>query len=263
MRTYTVIEFLKLVRFDTCVLTACILFVPLSLRGVGLTSAFLESIPVLLICMCCFVLNDVFDIEKDQINHPNRPLPSGSFSKSTAMGIYLLLLTGTLVSTYAFVVQEKYYLYMLCLIVFTNYNHVVEDFPLLKNLYVALASVLPVLILRPSVWEITIVDYVAIALCGFILGREILMDVLDVGGDKDSLAQRLGQKRSEKIGFGVQLCGIAVLIPFAHSTLKITVVILLCVCCAVGYFNWIASRHRWLIIQSMKVQAISGLAFLV
>jgi 4-hydroxybenzoate polyprenyltransferase len=48
------------------------------------------------------VLNDVFDIETDRIQRPNRPLPSGQISRTTATTLgYVLLFSGVLVASIA------------------------------------------------------------------------------------------------------------------------------------------------------------------
>ena len=130
-------NFVRLIRLDTSILTACIVFVPYIIRGERIVHAAQKALPILLTCMCCFVLNDIHDLEKDGINHPHRPLPAGAISERGAMGIYFLFMASTLLSIFAYIDQEQYYIYLLCLIVFTNYNHVVSDFPLIKNFYVA------------------------------------------------------------------------------------------------------------------------------
>lgn len=262
MRTFWGIEFFKLVRFDTSILTACIVFVPVAIRESNYLLASQRALPILLICTCCFVLNDIADVEKDRINHPLRPLPSGAISQRSAMGIYFFLLTAALLSIYAYVEHEQYYIYLLCLIVFTNYNHVVSDFPLLKNPYVSLASVLPILILRPLEFAVSNVDMVALAMCFFIFGRELLMDVQDLGGDGNTLAKRLGQSVSSKLGFGTQFFAMGILFLLARDTTQLTVVAFLLVTGIVAVTFWRVQNSRRLIVHGMKIQAISGLVFL-
>lgn len=262
MRMFGVANFARLTRLDTSILTACIVFAPYVLRGERIVIAAQKALPILLTCMCCFVLNDIYDLEKDRINHPHRPLPIGAISERGAMGIYFVLLTGTLLSIFAYISQEQYYIYLLCLIVFTNYNHVVSDFPLIKNFYVATASALPILILRPSIFEVTIVDVVALAMMLFILGREILMDVQDLTGDGKTLARNLGARLSVKLGFSSQIVAMFILAFNARGLMQWIATIFLFFSALVAISLWQREKMRVATIHGMKVQAIAGLAFL-
>ncbi|WP_269586169.1 UbiA family prenyltransferase [Roseibium sp. Sym1] len=263
MQPWDVINFLKLVRFDTSLLTACIIFVPYLYKGLTVLHAAQKALPILLTSMCCFVLNDIHDLEKDRINHPTRPLPTGSISERSAMGIYFLLLALTLSSILSFVEQDKYYIYLLCLIIFTNYDHVVSDFPYLKNFYVATASVLPILILRPSEFSFTIIDNVALAMMFFIFGRELLMDLQDLLGDGQTFVRSLGEKSSASIGFGSQFIAILLLAAIAEGAIHWAVIAFLFASYILHIFLWHRLKFRPVIIHAMKAQAIAGLAFLL
>lgn len=55
------------------------------------------------------IVNDIFDLESDKINHPDRPLPSNIISYNGAKGMWFLFtllsfITGSLTNTYAFLI---------------------------------------------------------------------------------------------------------------------------------------------------------------
>ena len=77
-----------------------------TLAGVGAVAAFAAVAPTVSIsiaaslfcayfCACCggFVINDYFDLDKDRLCHPERPLPQGLLRRRTALGLAVVLLT--------------------------------------------------------------------------------------------------------------------------------------------------------------------------
>jgi decaprenyl-phosphate phosphoribosyltransferase len=81
------------------------LFFPPFLGGELLASGVVAKggLPVLSFCLAsssAYVLNDILDREHDRSNprKKNRPIPSGSISLATAGGLYLVLLTGALLT---------------------------------------------------------------------------------------------------------------------------------------------------------------------
>ena len=262
MSTKLFVALARLVRLDTSILTACIVFVPLGFKGYDFAIAAQRALPVLLMSMCCFVINDIHDLEKDRTNHPTRPIPTGIITEKVAMAIYLVLLFCTLLSIYAFISLNSYYIYLFSLIIFTNYNYIVSEFPYLKNFYVAFASILPVLILRPETANVTIYDILAVAMAFFIYGRELLMDVQDLEGDGQTFVQKVGQTAAIRIAFFSQLLTPIILASIALNLEQWLAVTFLFISVLVVIVLWHIRVNRLFLIHVMKVQAISGLVFL-
>src|SRR5438874_105203 len=86
-----------LTRLDTSTLVFISIFLPTYYDRRDLYFSFTHSLPILTICMCGFVINDLSDIEKDRENHPHRPLPSNMVGAVSASAIYFTLLTISLV----------------------------------------------------------------------------------------------------------------------------------------------------------------------
>jgi len=56
-----------------------------------ITIIFLTALTASLTAAAGNVVNDIVDIEGDKINHPTRPIPRGTISKSEAISIYIIL----------------------------------------------------------------------------------------------------------------------------------------------------------------------------
>src|ERR1017187_7491524 len=84
---YTVRAIIQLTRVDSSVMGFLCLFIPVYARtgDVGLSLG--RAIPLLFICMCTFIANDLDDFERDRINHPERPLPGHRLSPTHNLAI--------------------------------------------------------------------------------------------------------------------------------------------------------------------------------
>src|SRR5687767_118111 len=96
---------LRLTRLGNSLLSCVAICLPLFVRTKDPWSSLGRAIPLLFISVCTFVANDVDDVERDRVNHPDRPLPSGHLSLAVAGIIYFTSLTMALFSTKYFVTQ--------------------------------------------------------------------------------------------------------------------------------------------------------------
>src|SRR3954466_2069741 len=115
----------QLTRLDSCAIVFLCVAIPLFVATGDLYDSPLRALPLLTISMCGFVINDIHDIEKDRLNHPERPLARNDLSPFTASVIYFLLLGISLVLVKALVDLAHVYLYLLLLISLINYNYIV------------------------------------------------------------------------------------------------------------------------------------------
>lgn len=130
------------------------------------------------------VLNDIYDLELDRINRPERPLPSGELrARSAAIWASTLLVAGlasaALTSAICLIVAS------LASLLGAAYNKALKRTGLPGNIVVALIVAVPFIYgwlvagggERPLVWLFSFTAFCAI------LGREILKGMADIEGD--------------------------------------------------------------------------------
>jgi len=213
--------------------------------------------------MCGFVVNNIYDIEKDRENHPTRPLPSGRISSTFASAIYFAFLAISLWLVRVYANESNVFLYLAFVVAMVNYNLAIVYFPYLKNLYVAAAGLIPVFILLTLIHVAPSRAYVMCALFLYLLGKEMLTDIIDAKGDGRTLVKRIGLQRAENVAFGLKLLSDAVLL--------IDRVDLVGVLLAVGFLSsdvvclllWKFKLHKSAVIVVMKLQAVVGIYYLI
>ncbi|MFT6867153.1 MAG: chlorophyll synthase [Cyclobacteriaceae bacterium] len=143
----------------------------------------------------CFLVNDIFDREKDVLNKKKRPIATGELPMKTAITSALFCVLGYLVISYllGFTV---FILALISLVLFTVYSPINNRGGFVANVLVAICA-------SGSVWGVAIVRdydaslfYLSLMIFFMILIREVLLDWLDISGDRD-----VG-KRSIPIIFG-------------------------------------------------------------
>ena len=253
---------LKLARIDSCALTFLIVFIPVIYRTGLFLYSFILAIPIFLIAMCGFIINDINDIERDNINHPDRPLPKKAIRITTAVIAYFFLLAATLISIKLNEEKGATFYYILFLIGFINYSYIVNHFAWLKNFYVAVVGGLP-LLLAISFTNLSSVYLFAVAsFMFFMLGREILMDTLDVAGDNNTLPLKIGSERAIILGFGAQYLGGLSLVPLCNTSLKFLLLISVNLITFLFSILWKNKNKKWLIIKLMRLQWLPCLLLL-
>jgi len=256
-------KFLSLTRIDSSLLVFVVVFIPLLLNDHGMLRTLQYSLPLLVASMATFVLNDIYDAEKDEINHPQRPIPSNQLTKTVAMVFYFVLLFSVLVLVKFYIPKELVFLYLIFVILTVNYNHLVEYFPSLKNVYVALVTVIPIVILQ-NILNTTADRYLlSSSLFLFILGREILMDILDIEGDGNTLAKYLGPQMSISIAFVFQLIAIFLLCILVDSTMDMMMTILVAIVAIIAIYLWSKKNRRKAALSLMKLQLAACVVFLL
>jgi len=157
------------------------------------------SLTVALIAAGGNIVNDIFDLEIDKINKPDRLLPSGALSITSAWTIYILfniwglifaLLSGQLFLIIAFCTAALLFLY----------SSRLKKTVLLGNIAVSLsgAAVFIYGALSVNDWQAGVIPAVFAFL--FHLGREVVKDMQDLEGDLQhnavTFAGRFGKKNS-------------------------------------------------------------------
>ncbi|WP_459839846.1 UbiA family prenyltransferase [Halanaerocella petrolearia] len=154
------------------------------------------------------ILNDFFDIEVDRVNAPNRPLPSGLISLSTAIVFTIIITLIGLVASF-FINRLAVFLYIIFWVIGFLYNWKLKEKGLLGNLFVSSSVAITIIlggIVVGELWNNTILIF-SIMVFIFNLGEEIAADAMDIEGDKKrnikSIAILIGRKNALYISFSL------------------------------------------------------------
>lgn len=247
---------------DSSLLAFLALFLPLWVRTGNVAQSLSRAAPLLFSFMCTFIANDLDDIEKDRVNHPDRPLPAGQITPVLAAILYFICLALSLFSTRYYVAQDIAFLYYALIALLISYGYVVDSLPGLKSPYVATVTTIPILIVATYYPDQTRLYGVAAAAFFLVIGREICMDIRDRPGDPVSFMHRLRPTPLAVIAFSLEGAGLILLVSQASRAGDVVALLIMTALLAqAGIFWFKLSRHRLAII-SMKLQWCVGLYFL-
>jgi hypothetical protein len=254
---------LQLTRLGTSLIGFVAIFLPLLVRTKDFPVSFGRSIPLLFICMCTFIANDLDDAERDQVNHPERPLPAGHLRPAVAGFIYFTFLFLSLFSIKYYVTSGIAFLYYGLVTISISYGYVIECFPSLKAPYVAAASSVPVLIVAAWYPDEARLYILAISVFLVSLGRETCMDIADRAGDAISFMHRFKPRPLAVVAFCIEATGLLVLVTQVRNLRDIAPLLgteVLLILAGVYWFKF-ASYKRAVLL--MKMQLVVGLYFLI
>lgn len=253
---------LRLTRLDSSLLALLAIFLPLWVRTGDLAQSLGKALPLLFGFMCTFIANDLDDVEKDRVNHPDRPLPAGRITPAVAAVLYFVCLALALFSTRYYVAPGIAFLYYALIALLISYGHVVDWLPSLKAPYVATVTTIPVLIvatLYPGEGRLYLV---ATAVFFLVLGREICMDIRDRLGDAVSFMHRFRPAPLGVIAFSLQLIGLLLLASQTNKRGDIVALLAMTFLLALSGVYWFRFSRSRLAIILMKLQWFVGLYFL-
>jgi len=254
---------LRLIRLESSLLGFFAIFIPSFTRDNDVSLSLRRAVPLLFISICTFIANDLDDLERDRVNHPDRPLPAGHFSPAFAVVLYFAFLALALFSTSFFISPGIDFLYYCAISLSISYGYIVEYIPSFKAPYVAIAATVPILIVTMSYPK----EMRLYVICGSVflmtLGREICMDIKDRVGDPISFLHRFRPKRLGGVAFSLQTAGLLLLITIVNKLggaidlLAMTLLLTLAVVC------WFKFERYKLSLILMKIQLFVGLYFLL
>jgi geranylgeranylglycerol-phosphate geranylgeranyltransferase len=255
---------LQIVRPYSSLLTFLSILIPVFTRTNDFNLSLRRSIPLLFISMCTFIANDLDDIEKDTINHPDRPLPSGELTPTVAAIAYFVSLVLALFATRFGIGSTRIsFLYYLLLTACISYTYVVEYLAVIKPVYVAGTSVLPVLILIAYFPHETTLYRVAMALFLFMLGRELFKDLLDRAGDPKSALHSIAPRHVAIFAFAIQWIGLLLMTPRAQSVVAAVDLAAMSALLVTAGFYWFRLKRVASALAVMKAVIFLGLYFLL
>lgn len=258
----TLLAIVRLTRLDTSLLGFMAIFVPLFVRTHDFHFSFAQAIPLLFICIATFIANDLDDLERDCVNHPDRPLPRGQIPPTFAVALFFTSLGLALFATRHYVSPGIAFWYYALFSFAISYSYVVEWLPSLKAPYVAVMSSVPVLIV--SAWYPNNRRFysVAGAMCLLTVGREICMDIRDRPGDGTSSLQRCDPAFLAVIALLFQAAGLLVLTTEARKAWEVIDLLVMTAVLAATTLSWFKFERRRLAVILMKTQYLLGLYFL-
>lgn len=197
-------SFLELTRPALCLMGLVSVFIGGVISGFEYASfnLLLAMIVAILVTAGSMAINDYFDWEIDKVIHPERPVPSGRLSPKEALWFAILSLFIALI--FSFVINILCFGIILLSVGFIIfYEKFLKNQGLAGNMIVAFLSSLPFTFGGASVgqpYNAMILSLIAFFL---VLGREILMDVRDMEGDRLSrvtLPMKIGEKHAIYLG---------------------------------------------------------------
>jgi len=203
------------------------------------------------------------DIEKDRINHPERPLPTGAISATFASVLYFGSLGLALLFTSIDINSGTAWVYYFFAILMISYRFITEYLPTAKALYIAIAAVIPMLIITPIYPHRVRLYIFAGATFFHILGREMSMNVLDRRGDPRSFFHRFTERSQGIVSFASMAVGLTLLTILAGNRKDFIVVAVLAILLAVAVFYWFIRSERKRAVLVTKLQMLIALALLV
>lgn len=170
-------------------------------------------------------INDYWDVDKDRIDHPERPLPSGRLSSVAVWWVALILFIGAALAAIPLGIS--------CLILVTvssillwNYSHILQQSGILANFIVATITAAVIFLGSLVVDRPLAMLYPTCFLFFYILAKEIIWDLHDTAGDRSqgivTIPNTWGKETAFSIAWG--LIGILIvsipiavlLLPMAH-----------------------------------------------
>jgi len=209
-------------------------------------------------------LNDFFDANKDAVNRPYRPIPKGSVTCRFALVLALTLLAGSLsLGVVAGETMIARLLYASAVGGVVLYNVIVAKLAPTKGFWTGLLCALPVMYLT---LEYGVSVLLPIAVCAYVTGREILMDIVDLRGDSMSglrtIPLILGTRLASRLGFGLIFGGAALFAGVSGHW--ITRAVLSCFLIpSVALWQRESDRVRGYVVYLVWVPMLLGPAFLL
>ena len=188
--------------------------IPLALMGVFIggivaDSASYASFNLFLAVVAAFfvtagslIFNDYYDWKIDKVIHPNRPIPSGRLLPKEGLYFAILSFCITLILSF-FINIICFGMAIISIVCIILYDELFKKKGILGNLVVAFVSAMSFTFGSAAVGQPFSSMILSIMAFFIFLGREILMDVRDIGGDmlaRVTLPMQIGEKTATYIG---------------------------------------------------------------
>ena len=146
-------------------------------------NVFIAAIAASLVMASGNIINDIFDLEIDKINRPERPLPSGKISNKEALVLYFIFLLLSFICSW-FINLPAFLIVVVSTFILYLYSKYIKRIPLVGNIIVAFLTGLV------FIYGGFVVDNpkaaIVPALFAFLINliREVVKDMEDINGDR-------------------------------------------------------------------------------
>lgn len=233
-----ILTYILLFRPASVIAMNLFLFVPILLESRNVGFSFVQTLPFILMLSGEIALNDCCDYEKDCISKPQRPLVRGYVNVKHAVIVAVGMIVLSVLLGIA-VYQDlplRIACFLIVTVVLAAYNLKHPIIPILKTVITAAMTVLTL----SFVYTFTTFGFVQFFFLGaaffFILGREMLMDIRDLEGDRinsyKTIAVRWGSlfvARLSLAAFLISAIFTVVMVLGMSSTFKV-VLMIPCLC---------------------------------
>lgn len=165
---------------------------------------------IILVCMtsAACAINDYWDLDKDRINHPDRPLPSGRLSLEQAWWAAVVLFGCALIA--AIPLGDPFILVAVSTVLLWNYSYLLTYSGILGNVIVA-AIIASLIVLGSLVAgrPLAMLYPIWFLFCSA-LAKEIIWDIHDAKGDRAQGVVTIANQWGERVAFSIawELLGI-------------------------------------------------------
>ena len=246
------------------------------------------TISILLITMGGYLINDIYDIESDKINKPDKVYITTIISIKNGLFLYFLTsITGLILGFYLSVNKNLNHLsgyFIVTVIILFVYTKILKKLPLIGNIIVALLVSLPIFLVYEfdqsmiSIKDIFDNLFLSIIIFFYLLFaflttliREIIKDLQDIKGDNKfklkTLPIMIGKKRTINflifLSFLLQLLLLLVLIDSFKNDQYLILFFLITLSLLVAYLIYklrvpFKNNHYQLLSSLMKIIMLVG-----
>ncbi|MEO0288362.1 MAG: geranylgeranylglycerol-phosphate geranylgeranyltransferase [candidate division WOR-3 bacterium] len=178
-------DIIKLLRINNALIGGFGVFVSYLLVKFNLKDSrlYLGILAVFFVMFAGNIINDIFDLETDRINKPQRPLVKSKFNIKF---IYLIYFLFSILSFFIsfFLSWKLLFIVVFSTVILYLYSYKLKRIPFLGNLIISLLSGLLFIFGSEIAGDISKGIFPALFAFFMTLGREILKDIEDINGDK-------------------------------------------------------------------------------
>jgi 4-hydroxybenzoate polyprenyltransferase len=172
--------------------------------GFSIMWSVLHGIPVILVTMTAFIVNDIYDYEKDLLSNFDRPIVKGLLQRKTARRFAAFLALCATIIAVLFKVNESFIIFAAALIGAFLYSPTSRRAPVIKGIFTA-ALCLAAVKYAGTIAGITIPIYLYTTIAFFIVGRELWLDTkhfdYDSSFDLKTIPSFIGLNNSQVIAW--------------------------------------------------------------
>jgi len=232
---------------------------------------FLAVVVAFFITAGSLIFNDYYDWKIDKVIHPERPIPSGRLLPKEGLYFAILSFCITLIISY-FINMVCFGIAVFSIVCIVLYDELFKNKGIVGNLVVAFVSAMSFTFGSAAVGQPFSSLILSIMTFFIFLGREILMDVRDIGGDmlaRVTLPMQIGEKAATYVGcIFLAVTIILTPLPFIWGILSIWYLLIIILVDIIGIYVILLSFKKIRNIGKMAdlvriVAAIGSIAFII